>query len=115
MRYRRWGKVSGCFILHVTNGITNDLEEHFQTVFQNTLKLSKGASGKEGRVKDSLNPSICKTASTRKVKFYLFNILRFHECFHLYKKKLLKKQKVGKPYVWNSVEPTESPGRRRKK
>lgn len=76
----------GCFVLHVTNdmSLTNDLEQHSQIVFQNTLKLSKGASGKEGSVRDSLNPSICKTASTRKVKFYLFNILRFPECFHLY-------------------------------
>ena len=31
------------------------------------------------------------------------------------KKKLLKKKKLENPNVWNSVEPTESPGRRRKK
>lgn len=32
----------------------------------------------------------------------MFNILRFHECFHLYKKKALKKKKSWKTLMYGT-------------
>lgn len=105
---------SGCFVLLVTNGKTRNLEQHFQTVFQRAS--AKVPQEKKEELRILLTPTSASLLQPEKLNLICFIYWGFMNVFLWIKKSSAVWEKnVGKRYVWNATEPTESLRRGREK